>query len=93
MESEHVHRESGTYAQNKPQAAINETISQNNNPRSLCVPHPAESLRDTDVVRLELVQTDSRAEGERAEQPDHEGVGLGDTASREVVGDGGAVIN
>lgn len=86
--------ESGTYAQNKPQAVIKlEPYHKTTHiPRSLCVPHPAESLRHTNVVRLELVQTDGRAEGERAEQPDHEGVGLGDTASREVVGDGGAVI-
>lgn len=62
-----------------------------NDDTALCVPDPTQSLGDTHVVRLELIQTDGGGQGEGAQEPVAEGVELGHTLGTEVIDDGGPV--
>jgi len=56
---------------------------------TLCVPDPTQSLGDTHVVCLKLVQTDSGGQGKGAQEPVAEGVELGHTLRTEVIDDSG----
>lgn len=60
-----------------------------NNDSALCLPDPAQGLRDTNVVGLELVQTNGGGQSERAQEPVAERAELGHTPRAEVVNDGG----
>lgn len=57
----------------------------------LCLPHPLDGLCDTNIVCLELVQTDGGGNSESTQQPVQERLGLGDAALGEVVDDRGTV--
>lgn len=57
-------------------------------PPRLCLPHSLDSLCHTNVIRLELVQSDGRGDGEDTEEPLAEGPCLGDTLLGKVVDDG-----
>lgn len=59
------------------------------NDSALCVPDSAQGLGETDVVGLELVQTDGSGQSEGAQEPVAERAELGHTPRAEVVGDGG----
>lgn len=53
------------------------------------LPHPLDSLRDTDVIGLELVQTHKGEHGEAIEQPEQTVAHAGHAPLGEVVGDAG----
>jgi hypothetical protein len=55
---------------------------------NLCSPDAAQSLGDTDVVCLKLIQTDGGGEGEGAQEPVAGGAELRDALGGEVVDDG-----
>ena len=57
-------------------------------PPGLCLPHSPKSLCHTNVIRLELVQSNSRRESEDAKEPVAKRTGLGHTLLGEVVDDG-----
>jgi hypothetical protein len=59
--------------------------------RHLRLPHTLDGLRHTNVIRLELVETDSGGESECTQKPVQERTELGDTTLGEVVNDGGPV--
>lgn len=59
----------------------------------LCLPHPLDGLCDTNIVCLELVQTDGGGNSESTQQPVQERLGLGDAALGEVVDDRGMETN
>ena len=56
---------------------------------TLCCPDTTQSLGHTNIVCLELVQTNSGGEGECAQEPVAGSAELGHTGRREVVDDGG----
>lgn len=60
-----------------------------NRSNTLCCPDTTQSLSHTNIVRLELVQTNSGGEGERAQEPVAGGAELGHTGRREVIDNGG----
>lgn len=55
--------------------------------RHLCLPHTLDGLRDTNVIRLELIETNGSGEGQQTQEPEAAVVGLWDTADGEVVDD------
>ena len=59
----------------------------------LCLPHSLNSLCHTNIIRLELVQSDGCGEGEDTEEPVAERAGLGHTLLGEVVDDRCPVLN
>ena len=56
---------------------------------ALCGPHATEGLGDTNVVGLELVQTNGSGESESTQEPVAEAAELRHTLGREVVDDSG----
>lgn len=56
---------------------------------TLCRPDTTQSLGHTNIVCLELVQTNSGGEGECAQEPVAGGAELGHTGRREVIDNGG----
>lgn len=54
-------------------------------PPRLCLPHPPNSLCDTNVIRLKFVQSNGGGEGGKTQEPAQERPGLGHTLLGEVV--------
>lgn len=64
-------------------------LKKKNRNSTLCRPDTTQSLGHTNIVCLELVQTDGGGEGECAQEPVAGGAELGHTGRREVVDNGG----
>ena len=54
----------------------------------LCLPHSPKALRHTNIIRLELVQSNGRGESEDAQEPAAKRTGFRHTLLGEVVDDG-----
>lgn len=57
-------------------------------PPRLCLPHSPKALRHTNIIRLELVQSNGRGESEDAQEPAAKRTGFRHTLHGEVVDDG-----